>query len=261
MIKLIITDMDGTFLNDEHQIDERFWNVFKEMKNKGIMFGVASGRQYFNLLENFEPIKEEILFIAENGTLIMFKGKEIFSNCVEKKDVHHALEVLKKVKNIGVVLCGKSTAYITDTSPMFLEEVSKYYHRRKVVESFEEVTEDIIKIAIYDFIDAETNCYPHIEGDSDRYKVVVSGKHWVDIMHLDSNKGEAIKKIREVFQYDKSEIVAFGDYLNDYEMMLEVEHSFAMENAHSEIKKVAKYIAKSNNESGVVEGIIEILEK
>lgn len=261
MIKLIVTDMDGTFLNDNHEIDDRFWSIFEEMKSRGIMFAVASGRQYFNLLENFDSIKDDILFVAENGTLVMFKEKELFSNCMAKEDVKHALEKLKDIQNIGVVLCGKQTAYIEDTEPEFLHEVSKYYHRREVVKDLGEVQEEIIKIAIYDFIDAETNCYPYIKGDSDRYKIVVSGKHWVDIMHRNSNKGEAIKELRKIFRFEKNEIAVFGDYLNDYDMMLEVEHSFAMENAHPEIKRIAKYSAKSNNESGVVEGIIEILEK
>ncbi|MGL4533645.1 MAG: Cof-type HAD-IIB family hydrolase [Fusobacteriaceae bacterium] len=260
MIKLIVTDMDGTFLNDNHEIDARFWGIFEEMKSKGIMFAVASGRQYFNLVENFECIKEEILFVAENGTIVMFKDKELFSSCIGKQDVKHALQKLKAIKNIGIVLCGKNTAYIEDTSPEFLQEVQKYYHRREVVGDLNQIKDEIIKIAIYDFEDAQTNSYPHIEMDSDRYKVVVSGKHWVDIMHLNSNKGEAIKKIREIFKFEKNEIAAFGDYLNDYDMMMEVEHSFAMENAHSEIKKISKYIAKSNNESGVVECIIKILE-
>lgn len=261
MIKLIVTDMDGTFLNDNHEIDGRFWDIFEEMKERGIMFAVASGRQYFNLLEKFSSIESEILFIAENGTLVMYEGRELFSNCLRDEDVKYALEKLKKIKNIGVVLCGKLTAYVEDIRPEFISEVEKYYHRYEVVESLEDVNEEIIKIAIYDFYDSETNCAPHFVGDKERFKVVVSGKHWVDIMHIDSNKGEAIKKVRDIFEFEKEEIAAFGDYLNDYEMMLEVEHSYAMENAHPEIKKISKYLAKSNNDRGVVEEIIKILSE
>ena len=56
-------------------------------------------------------------------------------------------------------------------------------------------------------------------------------------------------------------VLAFGDYLNDYEMMQEAEYSFAMANAHEELKKVAKYRAPSNNENGVVDTIKRFLSK
>ncbi|MGL5965419.1 MAG: HAD family hydrolase, partial [Fusobacteriaceae bacterium] len=103
--------------------------------------------------------------------------------------------------------------------------------------------------------------YPYFSEDSDRLQVVVSGKHWMDFMHTDSNKGEAIKKVLEILNIDKDETVAFGDYLNDLEMMKVVGHSYAMENAHDEIKKIAKYITLSNNNSGVIHSIREILKK
>ncbi len=47
--------------------------------------------------------------------------------------------------------------------------------------------------------------------------------------------------------------MVFGDYLNDLEMMSKAHYSFAMENAHPDIKKAARYRAKSNDENGVVE--------
>lgn len=261
MIKLIITDMDGTLLNDNHEIDSEFWNLLSKMKDRGILFSVASGRQYYNLLERFKAIEEDVIFIAENGTFVVHQGMELFSNCLSSQDVNYVLKKLEKIKNIGVVLCGKESAYITDTTPEFLEQVEKYYKRCKVVESFHQVKEGILKIAVYDFLGSEENSYPHFIQDTHKFQVVVSGKHWLDVMHTDSNKGAAIKKVLEILEISREETAAFGDYLNDYEMLQVVEHSYAMENAHDEIKKIAKYITLSNNNSGVVHSIKEILRK
>lgn len=261
MIKLIITDMDGTLLNDNHEIDGEFWELFSQMKNRDILFSVASGRQYYNLVEKFKDIEDEVIFIAENGTLVIHKGKELFSNCLLSQDVDYILKKLEGIKNIGVVLCGKESAYITEKAPEFIEQVDKYYHRCRIVESFQEIKEDILKVAVYDFVGSEENTYPHFIQDRERFQVVVSGKHWMDIMHTDSNKGEAIKKILETLKIKKEETAAFGDYLNDLEMMQAVGHSYAMENAHDEIKKIARYITLSNNNSGVVHSIKEILKK
>ena len=49
--------------------------------------------------------------------------------------------------------------------------------------------------------------------------------------------------------------MVFGDYLNDLEMMVSAYHSYAMENAHDDLKKVARFRAKSNDENGVVQAI------
>ena len=54
MIKLIATDMDGTLLNSNNQIQEGFYEVFNELQEKDIIFAAASGRQYYNLLERFK---------------------------------------------------------------------------------------------------------------------------------------------------------------------------------------------------------------
>ncbi|MGL4567851.1 MAG: HAD family hydrolase [Fusobacteriaceae bacterium] len=261
MIKLIITDMDGTLLNDNHEIDGEFWELFNQMKKQDILFSVASGRQYYNLVEKFQDIQDEMIFIAENGTFVMHQGKELFSNCLLPQDVKYILKKLEGIENIGVVLCGKESAYITDTSPRFVEQVEKYYHRCKIVESFHDINEGILKVAVYDFLGSEENTYPHFIQDRERFQVVVSGKHWLDIMHTDSNKGEAIKKVLETLNITREETAAFGDYLNDLEMLKAVGHSYAMENAHDEIKKIARYITLSNNNSGVIHSIKEILRK
>jgi HAD superfamily hydrolase (TIGR01484 family) len=73
MIKLIATDMDGTLLNDQGQLPEDFAATFLRLKEKNIIFAAASGRQYFSLRETFLAVKKDVLFIAENGTLLIYK--------------------------------------------------------------------------------------------------------------------------------------------------------------------------------------------
>ena len=71
MIKLIATDMDGTLLNSNNQIQEGFYEIFNELQKKEIIFAAASGRQYYNLLERFNGIEDNMMFIAENGTFAL----------------------------------------------------------------------------------------------------------------------------------------------------------------------------------------------
>ena len=64
MIKLIISDMDGTLLNCNHELPQDFMYVFETLQERGIYFCVASGRQYLSLLSFFAPIKDKNTFIT-----------------------------------------------------------------------------------------------------------------------------------------------------------------------------------------------------
>jgi hypothetical protein len=86
-------------------------------------------------------------------------------------------------------------------------------------------------------------------------QVTVSGEIWLDITAKGANKGVAIKALQEKLGINFDETMVFGDYLNDLEMMEVAYHSYAMENAHEDLKKVARFTAKSNDENGVVEVI------
>ena len=66
MIKLIVTDIDGTLVNNQKEVPESFWEVFKEIRDRGINFCVASGRQIQSLHELFAPIKDEIAFAPDH---------------------------------------------------------------------------------------------------------------------------------------------------------------------------------------------------
>ena len=74
------------------------------------------------------------------------------------------------------------------------------------------------------------------------------------------NKGLAIKEIQDKLGISYEETMVFGDYLNDLEMMDYAYHSYAMENAHDDLKKVSRYIAKKNTEDGVIEKIKEVIK-
>jgi hydroxymethylpyrimidine pyrophosphatase-like HAD family hydrolase len=83
------------------------------------------------------------------------------------------------------------------------------------------------------------------------FKVKVSANHWVDISENIANKGYAIKHIQKLYNINESETMVFGDYNNDIEMLKLGHYSYAMDNAHPNVKTIANYLTKSNNEKGV----------
>ena len=87
MIKLIVSDMDGTLLNDEKQIDKRIYSLLPKMRQEGIRFVVASGRQYPSLARDFQEHLPEITVIAENGALVMQNEKELYFKGMNEKQI------------------------------------------------------------------------------------------------------------------------------------------------------------------------------
>lgn len=260
MIKLIATDMDGTLLNTNNEIDQEFYGVFKKLRQKGIIFAAASGRQYFNLLKRFEDIKDDMMFIAENGTFVVYKGEEVLVNALDKSSAKKLIEVGRTINNAYVIVCGKKSAYIEETDSRFIKETEKYYERYEVVKDLTKVQDDILKVTICDFSGSESNSNNYYEEYRQALQVTISGKLWLDITAKGVNKGVTINKIQELLNIKYKETMVFGDYLNDLEMMDSAYYSYAMENAHDDLKKVSRFIAESNDNNGVVKAIKEVMK-
>ena len=265
MIKLIITDMDGTLLNNNHEIDEEFWPLLERLKEKNILFAVASGRPYYNLAKKFENVKENMLFIAENGSLVISKENELFSSIISISDIKKIKDICKKISRIVPIYCAKDFAYIekqyfVENKELINDEVAKYYNNMKIVEDIEEVDEKFIKVAICDSLGSETNSYPILKEYESIFQIVLSGKIWADISKLGTNKGVAIKEIQDKLNISYDETMAFGDYLNDLEMMKHCKYSYAMKNAHKDLIEVANFTTKEDNDNlGVINTIKEMI--
>jgi Cof subfamily protein (haloacid dehalogenase superfamily) len=139
-----------------------------------------------------------------------------------------------------------------------MDKLKEYYTEFTLLDNLKAHEGEIIKIAIYHFESSEKYIYPvveHLEGD---LKVKVSGANWVDISSPNANKGYALDLIQKKYNITPEETMVFGDYNNDLEMLALAEYSFAMENAHPNVKKVANYLTKSNDNLGV-ERILEKL--
>ena len=256
MIKLIVTDVDGTLLNDNHELHPDFWEVEEQLTRNGILFSIASGRQFYNLESKFDKIKHRTMFFAENGTYVSHQGKELYVNPIEKEAAREFIKLGRSLENTQLVLCGKNSAYIETTDEDFINEISKFYERLQVVEDLTKVDDTYLKVTLCNFDGVEDNTFPHFVDYTDKYKVAIAAKVFIDITALDANKGNAIRGIQEKLGISPEETLVFGDYLNDLEMMKVARHSYAMKNAHPEILEASNFITShDNNNNGVLRTI------
>lgn len=264
-IRLVVADLDGTLLDDDKQVHEQFWPLVEQLHRRGILFAPASGRQYYTLLREFSDIADDLVFIAENGSVVMRRGHEVSSDCLDRADALRLVHTLRAAANDGVdggvVVCGKQSAYIERSDEVFLEQVDRYYARLQPVDDLTKVIDDdVLKIAVYDFGSAEHSTLPHLAAFTGSHKVTVSSEHWLDVNTRTSNKGHAITALQTALGITPAQTMVFGDFLNDLEMMDTADYAFAMRNAHPRLHERAKFVAPSNNDNGVVRTIAAVLD-
>lgn len=259
-IKLIATDMDGTLLNSNHEVSSRFFKLFDDLKKHNILFVAASGRPYYSILEKLEDIKDDITIVAENGGVVIKKEEVLLTTPIEKSKLANIISILNKLDDINAVFCTQKKAYFKTKDTDLLKVLTEFYPEFDYFKTTDEIPEAIIKIALYHKECSETHIYPYFKDLDNTYGVKVSGKNWVDISDNLANKGHAIKMLQNNYNILPEETLVFGDYNNDIEMFKQSTHGFAMENAHENIKKIADFNTKSNNEFGVELVLEKLLE-
>lgn len=255
-VRLVVADMDGTLLDGDGEVPEELWPLLERMHAAGVVFAPASGRQYATLERMFRRHREGMVFIAENGAFVVRDDEVLSASPLAEGTVTAAVTRMRDLaasgEDLGVVVCGQRSAYVERTDRAFLDHVDPYYAALTEVEDLLEVGDDPVKVAVFATGDPEAAVRPALAPLEPEHRVVVSGRHWVDVMRADVHKGVAVRALQESLGVDAAATVVFGDYLNDLEMLDEAHHSFAMANAHPDVADRARHTAPANTENGVV---------
>ena len=259
MIKLIVTDLDGTLLNDNHEVPARFWEIANRLFKKNIKLAIATGRPHFSITEHFASIMDHLYAISDNGSMIIHDTREILSKPLPPHEIEELVVTARSIPNAWPILCGKDFWFIEHSDSTLIEKILIYHKNFKIVDDLTKITEPILKISLLDLLGTEQHTYPHYKQFENRLKIAIGGAIWLDITRTDANKGEAVKELQQLNNIQPDETLVFGDFMNDYEMMQAATYSYAMKNAYPKILEVANFVTeKDNNEGGVLD-VIEAL--
>ncbi len=250
-ISLVVSDFDGTIIKPGmYAPTERFFQNVERLLAKGIPFVAASGRQYANLLRILSPFADKIDFIAENGCLVIHEGKVIYKRVIPQELCKELLDDLLTHKEGYITVSGADTLYILGNDEWFVDLLqNKVPNNVTVVNSFDELDDDIIKISILwtGGIPKEPEAWFHNKYDS-LLAVANGGNGWLDFNPLGSSKGEALRVLSERIGIPTSEMIAFGDNENDTAMLKEVGISYAVDTALPHVKEVCDSICEDVND-------------
>lgn len=244
MIKFIASDLDGTILlNGAQKVDDSLLITIEKLLDKGYIFAPASGRQHTSLMRLFEPVSDRLMYICENGALVSYQGKTLAKTVMERELALEIIEDVYAQENCEVLVSGEHTAYIKPKTEQYKKRMTEVvnYHTT-FVSSFDEIDEDILKIAVCDLSGIVNSKDYLINKWSDKAAAVVSGELYLDFMAKDVSKGKAMRQIQQKMGFAPDECMAFGDNYNDLTMLDAVTYSYVMEKAVDDVKKHGKYI-------------------
>ncbi|OQY43006.1 MAG: hypothetical protein B6227_00380 [Fusobacteriia bacterium 4572_74] len=254
MIKAVMLDLDGTLLDNLHKISDTNKEILKKLEDKGIKIFLATGRSYESMRSYHEELNLTTPAICYNGAKIIHHNGSEKEYPVKEKSLKILIEIAREYKtHLNIYqheiwysenITNKETEIYKDISG--LEPVKKDFDRLDEMFSTKVLYigehENLLKI--------EKDIKDRL---GDGIHTTFSKPFFLEILDRNVNKGTAMKNIMEEENISLSQVIAFGDGLNDKEMLETAGVGVAMDGAFEELKQVADHVTISNNESGVGE--------
>lgn len=268
-VKMIATDMDGTFLRDNKKYDVvRFREQLKFMEEKKIQFVAASGNQFYQLHNFFTPVIDQykIDFVADNGARIFKANKLIYEATVTREQLQKVIDWNAKnpaSHNNLIILTGNHGAYVSNHAvDQVLDEVKSFYKPVHQVEKLLDIQDEIFKVTfVWPSKQVEAYVATLLEVFGNELHATGSGFGSVDVLARGVNKAAGLCKLQAAYNIDAKDIIAFGDNNNDLEMLKYVGTGYVMPNAYQAMHQLGFNEALAdNNHDGVLVTIDKILE-
>lgn len=252
MKKIVFFDIDGTLLDHEKKLPISTKEAIFKLKEKGIYVAIATGRAPFM----FHDLKKELeieTYVSLNGQYVVFEGEVVHHQPFSKKDLQRLLYLSEQLAHPLVFLNDEKMEANVE-SHTFVEESLKslgFPHPKKT---------NILEM---------NNVYQALvfceEREEEEYKKRLNDfnflrwhKYSVDVLPLAGSKAFGIQQIIRKLNFSIKDVYAFGDGLNDMEMLKTVGVGVAMGNAKEEVKKHADLITKNVDEDGIYYGLKEL---
>ncbi|WP_050180372.1 sugar-phosphatase [Domibacillus robiginosus] len=267
MYKLIAIDMDGTLLNDHHEVTDEVRNALDAARARGVKVVLCTGRPLAGVRRYLKDLRledEEDYVIAYNGAIVQNTNTNevVFKQSLGYEDFR-TLHDLSLTLDTPMHFFDAEYLYTTNKliSPYTVHEafITKIPFQHTTVE---EVPTDIAmpKVMYIDEPERLDRTIAAIPAQiNDKYMMVKSAPFYLEILHREVSKGNAVKRLSEKLGIKREEVMTIGDNGNDLSMIQFAGCGVAMENAIPMVKEAADYQTKSNNEHGVAHVIRELV--
>lgn len=234
-IKLIACDLDGTLLqNGAQACSPELFPLVEALSDQGILFMPASGRQYPNLQRLFAPVKDRLMYLCENGSLVIYEDRVLLKRQFEDGLALELCHAVLEHPDCEVLISGERVSYLIPKSAGFAAHMRDVVKNDiQIIDYPEQIVEPIIKVSYFTEPEYQARATEAFSAQfQGKCLIVTSGNKWVDFAPLGTSKGSAIAVVGERLNISPQEMAAFGDHENDRTMLEYVGHPYLMENAY-----------------------------
>ena len=234
MIKLVTCDIDGTLIpRVSMPLDPVYFEYIRRLRDRGVAFAAASGRQYFRLRQMFAPVADEIFFICENGAVVSDGDRLLSTTALDEQKARELAALILSNDELEVLISGPESCYILPKTQDYVRLVcDELGYQTTIVSSLDDIREPIVKVTAYRKAGAAAIA-PLFTAWGEVFNMAIAGPEWLDFTL--SDKGTGLDVICGEMGISPDEVMSFGDNFNDLPLLDKVGVPFIMENACDEL--------------------------
>ena len=254
--KALFLDIDGTILKPDHTYTESTKDAIIQVKDQGVEVFLATGRPIHEINELAAELTIDS-FIGYNGAYALYQKETIVDEPIDAAEIDKFVEIAKENNHEFVMYTNGGNYFSNLDSPIvkLFTEAFQMEHNETYTRA---VNHQILGVTVMNVKRSQSSLY-EFDPAFHLSQVNVKGvENSYDIIRDTVNKGEAITKLLHRINVAKEEAIAFGDGMNDKEMLRAVGEGFAMANAHPDLFQYAKHRTTSVTDSGIFNGLKEL---
>lgn len=251
--KILFLDVDGTILKPDHTVSDSTKQAIKKAAKQGIHVFFATGRP----LHELDQLAGELgvhSYVGYNGAQVVHQGKSILNEPINQTIVQKFLDIGYEHGH-EAVLYSKGANYFTTLTKDYVKEFIEAFQLKQNRLFTGAKTDQILGATLLNVSPSEEKLYD-VDPSTHLSPVQVAGvQNCYDVIRENVNKGKAVQRVLRLMDIKPEEAIAFGDGMNDKEMLAVVEESFAMENSHPDLFKYAKHQTSAVTDDGIANGL------
>ena len=251
-MRAVVFDLDGTLLDEAREISEFNRQVISKLRSRGVDIFLASGRTYLSMLPYYRSLGLDTPLISYNGAKIVYPDGEVVESGLAPKMVDHLIQLSRSLQ-VHLNLYHDEVWYTEYPQSAEAFKYAETSGLAPVVPNFDLIMKSGITKALFiappeRLHDVKLAVAQRL---GDMVSVTSSMRSFLEILKRGVNKGQALREVLSRYGIALADVIAFGDGLNDLEMLQSVGLGVAMDNAYEELKSVADDIAPHHNQGGV----------
>ena len=264
---LFVIDLDGTLLTKEKKVPFLTRKYLHEINQEGYKVVLASGRPAHNIKKFYDDIGLDTPIAGLNGLHLHHPNNPKLDTCVyfPPKKVKELVKLVSKHFKVKNVINETDTDIYATNKKAYLDPKFWLVNMKLTYGTLDSNLKNPVMTFLMELEDRDFNQKKLIalfKGTGCKARCWVDDyQGYVEVFEEHSNKAKAIRKIAKEMKIPMSNVYAFGDDLNDIEMLMDIPNAYCMKNAKPNIKKISHHFTKYDNEhEGVMKEIKQIIK-